>query len=805
MTPPKRRCTLATIAVAVLSTVVITQALFLLSLMHSIHNNGVLEEEESAAHSFTSQPATPSRQAVSRGGAPTLGEGSGAGATWGDLMAMLSSPRMLPQHYVTNHTLLAGRTPVTGESPTVAVRPPTNQQPTSSPRHTISPFGMARGHTAPPTQMPVTTEAPPRYVPAPTNTVRDERGGVVPPAAHPKAGVATVNLLQVPTGGDVLASVGKRGDTSLLANVQVPKALTHLKDAALVILCYNRPQLLERAIAAVRSARLTGSIKKYISQDGDEGGTRDVAKRAGDFTYVSHPRTLPPLLLVNDEQGQPKETPGTMYLAAHYKWILDYLFTSGPTQHSHVIILEDDMRVSHDVLEMFEALAPLLEVDPTVWCISSWNDNGFRTFDLPTNQFFRSSYFPGLGWMLKRSLWVEELSSAFPNDNWDHWMRATTTSRNRECVSPWTPRNYNMGSGGATSNEEFYALYLEPITLHRGDPVAYGDLRYLLNHEYYVDMENRVASVPPSNRFAAPSVASLASIVRPGASFLIYFSHEEFELLSQMVGIHPSPRSFYRRTLWLKAQGADVFLVDRRLSPFTPADAKLKAHRNLLAVKAPRPGMTCLEACAQHMAPVTLDTAGQPPARYRCAADQFDFINDCAVLAAVMGGCPNGCTQGWGEDIPNMEVRGVGHPPLCLATEVVPTCEASFPLTQRMCPCITDQDLRRDALTTPANFVEVASTAQGANCDQVCGAYTDKTSPRRWRCSAQSIAALNHCDALRKHFPCTSCDRMEGAELPSYVSSAESGNFGKCFYTLLDTECSGSHQDTKRLCPCVPL
>ncbi|CUE71400.1 Hypothetical protein, putative, partial [Bodo saltans] len=88
---------------------------------------------------------------------------------------------------------------------------------------------------------------------------------------------------------------------------------------------------------------------------------------------------------------------------------------------SHVIILEDDMRVSHDFLEMFESLAPILEIDPTVWCISSWNDNGFRSFELPTDRFFRSSYFPGLGWMLKRSLWVDELSDRFPEDNWDHW------------------------------------------------------------------------------------------------------------------------------------------------------------------------------------------------------------------------------------------------------------------------------------------------------------------------------------------------------------------------------------------------
>ncbi|CUE71398.1 glycosyltransferase family 13, putative [Bodo saltans] len=793
MVAAKRRFTLATVAVVVLTLVVITQALFLLSLMHSLHNNGALEEEESAAHSFTSKPKDDPADVVASERSDSAGP-LHKGATWGALLDTLKHPH-LPSHFETNRSLVPniGKLPqqqspggnrVVQRRPTPPIATPartTPPQPPQMPQHTISPFGME-----PQAPNAVENDASPATV-HPT----------VPPITATLAPASAKHRL-VPTTGDVLGATTPHGDTSPLANLKVPQVLTNLKDAAVVILCYNRPQLLDRAIEALRGARLSGSIKKYISQDGNEGATRDVAQRASDFTYLSHPRTLPPLLSTLDEQGQPKETPGTMFLAAHYKWILDQLF-KGPVKHSHVIILEDDMRVSHDFLEMFESLAPILEIDPTVWCISSWNDNGFRSFELPTDRFFRSSYFPGLGWMLKRSLWVDELSDRFPEDNWDHWMRATTTSRSRECVSPWMSRNYNMGSGGATANEEFYAQFLEPITLYRGQPIAYGDVRYLLNHDYYVDIENRVASVPPSHRFASPSVTSLASIVQPGQSYVVTFSHEEFELLAQMVGIHPSPRSFYRRMLWLKTQSADVYLVDRRLSPFAPADVRLKPHRNLLPVKAQRPGISCLEVCSSYIAPG--GSGGSPYPRYRCASDQFDFINDCDVLASVMGGCPNGCTQGWGEDIPNTEVTGVGHPPQCLATEVVPTCEASFAFTQRLCPCVTD-----DALPSPRAadlFVEVASTAQGASCDQVCGSYSDKTSKKRWKCSAQSIASLNHCDTLRKHFPCTSCDKMEGAELPSYVSSAESGNFGKCFYSTLDTECSGAHQDTKRLCPCV--
>ena len=71
--------------------------------------------------------------------------------------------------------------------------------------------------------------------------------------------------------------------------------------------------------------------------------------------------------------------PGHAWLTQHYKWGLDRLFFQGG--HSHAIIVEDDMLFSPDFLGLFEATAPLLDSDPSLWCISSWNDNGLKFFD----------------------------------------------------------------------------------------------------------------------------------------------------------------------------------------------------------------------------------------------------------------------------------------------------------------------------------------------------------------------------------------------------------------------------------------
>ena len=44
------------------------------------------------------------------------------------------------------------------------------------------------------------------------------------------------------------------------------------------------------------------------------------------------------------------------------------------------------------------------------------------------NLQLRTSYFPGLGWMLQRALW-QELRPQWPAQAWDHWMRLPSTAK----------------------------------------------------------------------------------------------------------------------------------------------------------------------------------------------------------------------------------------------------------------------------------------------------------------------------------------------------------------------------------------
>jgi hypothetical protein len=63
--------------------------------------------------------------------------------------------------------------------------------------------------------------------------------------------------------------------------------------------------------------------------------------------------------------------------------------------------------------------------DPTLFCVSAWNDNGQKNHvkdpskSLHSKSYnigllYRSNFFPGLGWMLTKKLW-KELNSKWPN------------------------------------------------------------------------------------------------------------------------------------------------------------------------------------------------------------------------------------------------------------------------------------------------------------------------------------------------------------------------------------------------------
>lgn len=75
----------------------------------------------------------------------------------------------------------------------------------------------------------------------------------------------------------------------------------------------------------------------------------------------------------------------------------------------------DDLEVAPDFYDYFLGTHDLLLKDPSLWCVSAWNDNGKEALVDTSHPelLYRTDFFPGLGWMLTRDLW-SELSVKWP-------------------------------------------------------------------------------------------------------------------------------------------------------------------------------------------------------------------------------------------------------------------------------------------------------------------------------------------------------------------------------------------------------
>jgi len=179
----------------------------------------------------------------------------------------------------------------------------------------------------------------------------------------------------------------------------------------------------------------------YISQDGEEASVteaigdiaKEFSKAAPDvpFTHWRHPKVIPKL-----RGGGAVEGWAVSYykLAQHFGWALERLFVE--RSHPYVIVLEDDLEIGVDFFQYFSATAPLLDSDDTIFAVSAYNDLGQGAFVTNPRRIYRSDFFPGLGWMLNRRSWVEDLGPKWPDSFWDDWLREPPQRKNRQVLRP---------------------------------------------------------------------------------------------------------------------------------------------------------------------------------------------------------------------------------------------------------------------------------------------------------------------------------------------------------------------------------
>ncbi|XP_062512127.1 alpha-1,3-mannosyl-glycoprotein 2-beta-N-acetylglucosaminyltransferase-like [Corticium candelabrum] len=278
-----------------------------------------------------------------------------------------------------------------------------------------------------------------------------------------------------------------------------------------------------------------------VSQDCGHEQTAEVIRSYGNqIKFIQQPDLSP---IVIDGHVKNKLLTGYYKISRHYKWALSQVFDV--FNYKAVIVVEDDLDISVDFYEYFTATRHVLEEDPTLWCVSAWNDNGKQNFIDTTRPdlLYRSDFFPGLGWMLTVSVW-NEMRDRWPKAFWDDWMRESAQRKGRACIRPEIPRTDTFGRIGV-SRGQFFDKHLKFIVLN-SQPVSFNDkdMSYLMKDTYDRQFYSEVYHTPlvSADQLLSGSVDRTVRVE--------YKNNAEFMQLAQRIGIMADLKDFVPRTAY---------------------------------------------------------------------------------------------------------------------------------------------------------------------------------------------------------------------------------------------------------------
>ncbi|KAM3595687.1 uncharacterized protein V6R79_001138 [Siganus canaliculatus] len=295
-----------------------------------------------------------------------------------------------------------------------------------------------------------------------------------------------------------------------------------------------------------------------VSQDCGHAETARVIDSYGhQVTHINQPD-------LSDIRVRPehRKFQGYYKIARHYRWALNQVFNT--FSQSTVVVVEDDLEVAPDFFEYFRALYPILLSDPTLWCVSAWNDNGRDALVDPsgTELLHRTDFFPGLGWMLLKEMW-DELEVKWPSAFWDDWMRQPEQRKDRSCIRPEISRTITFGRKGVSLGQ-FFDQYLRFIKLNiEFVPFTQRDLSYLLKEKYDEKFIKEVYGAPAVR---IEDLQQGSHLKGPGPYRVQYSSRDSFRVFARNLGVMDDlksgvPRTGYRGVVSFLHRGRRVYLA----------------------------------------------------------------------------------------------------------------------------------------------------------------------------------------------------------------------------------------------------
>lgn len=350
--------------------------------------------------------------------------------------------------------------------------------------------------------------------------------------------------------------------------------------APVVIVAHDRVHYLAKCLMTVlrywsEDAANAQRFPLFVSVD---GGHPTTSLFAGALQHAAN------IQVIHNARDPERCKPGEGYcnLSLHYQMLLQLFFQCHNAPR--LLFLEEDLEIAPDFFSYFKALAPLLDEDPSLWCISAWNDLGQQGRASNTTALMRTDILPGLGWMLTAKV-GNELWPQWPNMYWDDWLREPHIRRGRQCVFPEVSRTHTFGSSG-TSGGILFNQHLRTMVLNT-EKIDWSkqDLSMLFNSTYSGLMVQWLAHAQVLDNRAEIqtycAATDLATDPNPSDLVVYYTSLQDYAAVAQMLPpMLPDvkghqPRSSYKGISVVRCRGRRLFLA--------PKDVEVDRRRQLTA------------------------------------------------------------------------------------------------------------------------------------------------------------------------------------------------------------------------------
>ncbi|XP_013404998.1 protein O-linked-mannose beta-1,2-N-acetylglucosaminyltransferase 1-like [Lingula anatina] len=335
-----------------------------------------------------------------------------------------------------------------------------------------------------------------------------------------------------------------------------------VSDIPVAVIASNRPHYLYRMLRSLLSADGANPNLITVFIDGYFEEPLEVTKLYG-LRGVQHT----PLGIKNARVCQ------------HYKSSLTATFNLHPNA-KYMIIIEEDMDISPDFFDYFSQTLPLLEEDESLYCVSAWNDQGYDDSSKDPSLLYRIETMPGLGWLLKKKLYKEELESKWPTPeklwDWDMWMRMPGQRKDRECIIPDVSRTFHFGSVGLNMNPYFQESYFSRHKMNTQAKVKLKAIDKMKKDEYEKLLHDIIQRATVLDHSVDPCNESFIPDVKADVTHVLYIKMDHASDFSTWKGIAKclklwdlDIRGFHKSTWRLFQKGNPFIVVGTPAAPYS--------------------------------------------------------------------------------------------------------------------------------------------------------------------------------------------------------------------------------------------